>query len=43
MAFRDELFSIQKLKTSFVFLLWSEAKLSIVNGPSTFVEFFFFF
>ena len=39
MAFRNELLSIQKLKTSFVFLLWSKAKLFIVNGRSTFVEF----
>lgn len=31
--------SIQKLKTSIVFLLWSQTKLSIVNGPSTLVEF----
>lgn len=30
--------SIQKLKTSIVFL-WSQTKFSIVNGPSTLVEF----
>ena len=38
MVFMDELFSIQRLKTSFVFLLLSETILSISNGPSTIVE-----
>ena len=31
--------SIQKLKYLFLFLLWSETKLSIENGPSTLVGF----
>ena len=31
--------SIQRLKTSFIFLLWSGTKLSISNGPSTIAEF----
>ena len=39
MVFREEPLSIQKMKTSLVFLLWSEAKLSIVDGPLTLVEF----
>ena len=38
-AFRDEVLSIQKLKTYFVFLLWLETKLSIVDGPSPIVTF----
>ena len=31
--------SIQRLKTSCVFLLWSGIKLSILDGPSALVEF----
>ena len=38
-AFRDEILSIQRLKISFISLLWVETKLSIVNGPSILVEF----
>ena len=36
----DEMLSIERLKTSFVFHLWSETKLSIMVGYSTLVEFF---
>ena len=32
-AFRGDMLSIQNLKASFVFLLWSETKLSMVDGP----------
>ena len=39
MVFRDKMFSIQKLKTSYVFSLWLEAKLSMSNDPSSLVEF----
>ena len=38
-AFKDEVLSIQHLKTSFVNLLWSETKLSIVGGPLIIVGF----
>ena len=38
-AFKDEVFSIQQVKNSFVYLLWSETKLSIVCRPSTIVGF----
>ena len=39
MVFGEESLSIQKMKNYFVFLLWLDAKLSIVNDPLTFVEF----
>ena len=32
-AFRYELLSIQKLKASFVFILWSETELNLVDIP----------
>ena len=38
-AFKDEEFSIQWLKSSFVSLLWSETKLSMVDGSSTLIGF----
>ena len=38
-VFKDDFLSIQNLKYLFLFLLWSETKLSIENGPSTFVGF----
>ena len=34
-VFKDDFFSIQKLKYLFLFLLWLETKLSIENGPLT--------
>ena len=33
-VFNDESFSMQKEKTSFVFLLWSETKNTIQDSPS---------
>ena len=39
-AFKDVVLSyVQRLKTSFVFLFWSETKLSILDGPFTIAEF----
>ena len=38
-AFKDDFLSIQNLKYLFHFLLWSETKFSIENGPSTLVGF----
>ena len=38
-AFEDSVLSIQKLKTSFVYLLWSETKLLIKGSPSTLIDF----
>ena len=38
-AFEDSLLSIQRLKASFVYLLWSETKLWIKDGPSTLIDF----
>ena len=38
-AFKDEVFSLQRIKTSFVFLLLSEMKLFIVDGPLTIAGF----
>ena len=38
-VFKDDFLSIQNLKYLFLFLLWSETKLSIENGSSTFVGF----
>ena len=34
-VFKEDVLSIQKLKYLFLFLLWSETKLSIENSPST--------
>ena len=38
-AFEEEALSIQRLKYSFVYFLWSETKLSIKDGPSTLADF----
>ena len=38
-VFRDDIMSIQKLKSLFIFLLWMEAKLFIENGHPTLVGF----
>ena len=38
-AFEDSVLSIQRLKTSFVYLLWSETKLLIKGSPSTLIDF----
>ena len=38
-VFRDEVLSIQTLKSLFVHLFWSETKVSIVDGPMTLVHF----
>ena len=38
-AFKDCVLSIQRLKASFVYLLWSETKLWIKDGPSTLIDF----
>ena len=38
-AFEDGVLSIQRLKVSFVYLLWLEAKLWIKDGPSTLIDF----
>ena len=37
-AFEDGCVFLQKLKAFFVFLLWSESKLFIKNGPSTLID-----
>ena len=39
LAFKDDELSIQRLKYSFLFSLWSEAKLFIVECPITIVNF----
>ena len=39
LTFKDDALSIQRMKYSFVFSLWSEAKLFIVNCPLTMVNF----
>ena len=39
LAFKDDVLSIQGLKYSFVYSLWSEAKLFIVECPLTMVNF----
>ena len=39
LAFKDDELSIQRLKYSFLFSLWSEAKLFIVEHPITIVNF----
>ncbi|RVW41946.1 putative ribonuclease H protein [Vitis vinifera] len=38
-AFEEKELSIQRLKASFVYFLWSETKRSIKDGPSTLVDF----
>ena len=38
-AFKDGVLSIQKLKISFVYLLWLETKLWIKDGPSILIDF----
>ena len=38
-AFEESVLSIQRLKASFVYLLWSETKLWIKSGPSTLIYF----
>ena len=38
-AFEEEELSIQRLKLSFVYFLWSETKLPIKDGPPTLVDF----
>ena len=38
-AFEEEELSIQRLKNSFIYFLWSETKLFIKDGPSTLVDF----
>ena len=38
-AFEDDVLSIQRLKSSFIYFLWSETKLFIKDGPSTLVGF----
>ena len=37
--FEDCVLSIQRLKVSFVYLLWSKTKLWIKDGPSTLIDF----
>ena len=36
---RGEFLSLQRLKSFFLLLLWSETKLFFANGPMTFVHF----
>ncbi|RVX13960.1 Actin-related protein 4 [Vitis vinifera] len=38
-TFEEEELSIQRLKASFVYFLWSETKRSLKDGPSTLVDF----
>ena len=38
-AFEDSVLSIQRLKASFVYLLWSKTKLFIKDGPLTLIDF----
>ena len=38
-AFRDEVLSIQRLKSFFVYIFWSETKLYFVDGPTILVHF----
>ena len=38
-SFEDSVLSIQRLKASFVYLLWLETKLFIKGGPSTLIDF----
>ena len=39
-VFGDEILSIQRLKSSFVHLFWSETKVYFVDGPASLVHFF---
>ena len=39
LAFEGGVLSIQSLKAFFVYLLWSESKLFIKDGPSTLIDF----
>ena len=39
LPFEEEELSIQRLKASFVYFLWSETKRSLKDGPSTLVDF----
>ena len=39
LVFKDDVLSIQRLKYSFVYSIWSEAKLYIVECPLTMVNF----
>ena len=36
-AFEDDVLSIQRLKSSFIYFLWSETKLFIKDGPPSLV------
>ena len=38
-AFRIEVLPIQRVNYVFVYLLWSEIKMSTVDGPSTLIQF----
>ena len=38
-AFEDDVLFIQRLKSSFIYLFWSETKLFIKDGPSSLVGF----
>ena len=38
-VFRNEVLSIQRVEYFFIYLLWSETKMSVVDGPSTIVQF----
>ena len=38
-VFKDEVLSIQRLKSLFVHLFWSETKTFLVEGPMSFVHF----
>ena len=38
-VFEEEVLSIQRLKSSFVYFVWLEMKLFIKYGPSTLVDF----
>ena len=38
-VFEDSVLSIQRLKASFVYLLWSETNLWIKDGPLTLIDF----
>ena len=38
-VFEDDVLSIQRLKSSFIYFLWSETKLFIKDGPPSLVGF----
>ena len=38
-AFEDDVLSIQRLKSSFIYFLWSETELLINDGPPSLVGF----